>query len=150
MPESLAFIQRAKDQAEAKLGMDLASLFKEEDYNFFSNVLATTNGQALLDSKLQEVWDENVSDKYKGRDYNTSIIGVRTMSNKYGNLDEAGRDKDLVYNLFQMDDPSEQRKAIISHFLEVGDDGALTKMAQGLKGQGLGQIYLSPTITGQG
>jgi len=150
MPESLAFIQRAKDQAEAKLGMDLASLFKEEDYNFFSNVLATTNGQSLLDAKLQEVWDENVSDKYKGRDYNTSIIGVRTMANKYGNLDEAGRDKDLVYNLFQMDDPSEQRKAIISHFLEVGDDGALTKMAQGLKGQGLGQIYLSPTITGQG
>ena len=35
MPESLAFIQKAKDQAEAKLGMDLASLFKEEDYNFF-------------------------------------------------------------------------------------------------------------------
>ena len=46
--------------------MDLASLFKEEDYNFFSNVLATTNGQSLLDAKLQEVWDENVSDKYKG------------------------------------------------------------------------------------
>ena len=88
MPESLAFIQRAKDQAEAKLGMDLASLFKEEDYNFFSNVLATTNGQSLLDAKLQEVWDENVSDKYKGRDYNTSIIGVRTLANKYGNLDE--------------------------------------------------------------
>ena len=65
------------------------------------------------------------------------------MANKYGNLDEAGRDKDLVYNLFQMDDPSEQRKATIAHFLEVGDDGALTKMAQGLKGQGLGQIYLS-------
>ena len=54
----------------------------------------------------------------------------------------------MVYNLFQLDDPQEQRKAMISHFLEVGDAGALNKMAQGLKSQGLGQIYLSPTITG--
>jgi hypothetical protein len=47
-----------------------------------------------------------------------------------------------------MDDPEEQRKAMTAHFLEVGDAGALNRMAAGLKSQGLGQIYLSPTITG--
>ena len=102
----------------------------------------------MLDAKLQPIWDENVADKYKGKDYNTSIIGIRALANKLGTLDENGRDKDMVYNLFQIEDPAEQRKAMTAHFLEVGDSGALSKMAQGLKNQGLGQIYLSPTITG--
>ena len=111
-------------------------------------MLATKNGAALLDAKLQPIWDENVADKYKGKDYNTSIIGIRSKAQRLGDLDETGRDKELVYNLFQMDDPQEQRKAMTAHFLEVGDAGALNRMAAGLKSQGLGQIYLSPTITG--
>lgn len=148
LPEALAYVQRAKTQVSSKLGPDLASFFGEEDYRLFSNLLATQNGQALLDAKLQPIWDENVADKYKGKDYNTAIIGIRSQASKYGDLDESGRDKDLVYNLFTMNDPQEQRKAMIAHFLEVGDSGALTRMAQGLKNQGLGQIYLSPTITG--
>ena len=148
VPTGLAYVQKARNQVTSKLGPDLASLFGEEDYKLFSNLLATKNGQALLDAKLQPIWDENVADKYKGKDYNTSIIGIRALANKLGTLDENGRDKDMVYNLFQIEDPAEQRKAMTAHFLEVGDSGALSKMAQGLKNQGLGQIYLSPTITG--
>ena len=147
-PTALAYVEKAKDQVAKKLGQDLANLFDEEDYKLFSNVLATKNGAALLDAKLQPIWDENVADKYKGKDYNTSIIGIRSKAQRLGDLDETGRDKELVYNLFQMDDPEEQRKAMTAHFLEVGDAGALNKMAAGLKSQGLGQIYLSPTITG--
>jgi hypothetical protein len=147
-PTALAYVEKAKDQVAKKLGQDLANLFDEEDYKLFSNVLATKNGAALLDAKLQPIWDENVADKYKGKDYNTSIIGIRSKAQRLGDLDETGRDKELVYNLFQMDDPEEQRKAMTAHFLEVGDAGALNRMAAGLKSQGLGQIYLSPTITG--
>ena len=150
IPDNLAFIDKAKDQANAKLGPYLSGLFTDDDFRTFSNVLADPNGAQLLDSQLQTVWDENVADKYKGKDYNTSIIGIRTMANRYGRLDELGRDRDMVYNLFTTDDPAEQRKQMTAHFLNVGDEGALQKMASDLKGLGFSPVYLSPTITGQG
>ena len=150
IPDNLSFIDKAKDQANAKLGPYLSGLFTDDDFRTFSNVLADPNGAQLLDSQLQTVWDENVADKYKGKDYNTSIIGIRTMANRYGRLDELGRDRDMVYNLLTTDDPAEQRKQMTAHFLNVGDEGALQKMASDLKGLGFSPVYLSPTITGQG
>lgn len=150
IPDNLAYIDKAKDQVNAKVGPYLSGLFTDDDYRTFSNVLAETNGSQLLDAQLQTVWDENVADKYKGKNYTTSVIGIRTMANRYGRLDETGRDRDLVYNLFTIDDPSEQRKQATAHFLNVGDEGALQKMGQDLTKLGFSPIYLSPTITGQG
>jgi hypothetical protein len=150
IPDNLAYIDKAKDQVNAKLGPYLSGLFTDDDYRTFSNVLAETNGSQLLDAQLQTVWDENVADKYKGKNYTTSVIGIRTMANRYGRLDETGRDRDLVYNLFTIDDPSEQRKQATAHFLNVGDEGALQKMGQDLTKLGFSPVYLSPTITGQG
>ena len=150
IPDNLAYIDKAKDQVNAKVGPYLSGLFTDDDYRTFSNVLAETNGSQLLDAQLQTVWDENVADKYKGKNYTTSVIGIRTMANRYGRLDETGRDRDLVYNLFTIDDPSEQRKQATAHFLNVGDEGALQKMGQDLTKLGFSPVYLSPTITGQG
>jgi len=150
IPDNLAYIDKAKDQVNAKVGPYLSGLFTDDDYRTFSNVLAEPNGSQLLDAQLQTVWDENVSDKYKGKNYTTSVIGIRTMANRYGRLDETGRDRDLVYNLFTIDDPSEQRKQATAHFLNVGDEGALQKMGQDLTKLGFSPVYLSPTITGQG
>jgi hypothetical protein len=150
IPDNLAYIDKAKDQVDAKVGPYLSGLFTDDDYRTFSNVLAETNGSQLLDAQLQTVWDENVADKYKGKNYTTSVIGIRTMANRYGRLDETGRDRDLVYNLFTIDDPSEQRKQATAHFLNVGDEGALQKMGQDLTKLGFSPVYLSPTITGQG
>jgi hypothetical protein len=150
IPDNLAYIDKAKDQVNAKLGPYLSGLFTDDDYRTFSNVLAETDGSQLLDAQLQTVWDENVADKYKGKNYTTSVIGIRTMANRYGRLDETGRDRDLVYNLFTIDDPSEQRKQATAHFLNVGDEGALQKMGQDLTKLGFSPVYLSPTITGQG
>jgi hypothetical protein len=150
IPDNLAYIDKAKDQVNAKVGPYLSGLFTDDDYRTFSNVLAETNGSQLLDAQLQTVWDENVADKYKGKNYTTSVIGIRTMANRYGRLDETGRDRDLVYNLFTIDDPSEQRKQATAHFLNVGDEGALQKMGQDLSKLGFSPVYLSPTITGQG
>jgi len=150
IPDNLAYIDKAKDQVNAKVGPYLSGLFTDDDYRTFSNVLAEPNGSQLLDAQLQTVWDENVADKYKGKNYTTSVIGIRTMANRYGRLDETGRDRDLVYNLFTIDDPSEQRKQATAHFLNVGDEGALQKMGQDLTKLGFSPVYLSPTITGQG
>ena len=150
IPDNLAYIDKAKDQVNAKVGPYLSGLFTDDDYRTFSNVLAEPNGSQLLDAQLQTVWDENVADKYKGKNYTTSVIGIRTMANRYGRLDETGRDRDLVYNLFNIDDPSEQRKQATAHFLNVGDEGALQKMGQDLTKLGFSPVYLSPTITGQG
>ena len=150
IPDNLAYIDKAKDQVNAKVGPYLSGLFTDNDYRTFSNVLAEPNGSQLLDAQLQTVWDENVADKYKGKNYTTSVIGIRTMANRYGRLDETGRDRDLVYNLFTIDDPSEQRKQATAHFLNVGDEGALQKMGQDLTKLGFSPVYLSPTITGQG
>ena len=150
IPDNLAYIDKAKDQVNAKVGPYLSGLFTDDDYRTFSNVLAETNGSQLLDAQLQTVWDENVADKYKGKNYTTSVIVIRTMANRYGRLDETGRDRDLVYNLFTIDDPSEQRKQATAHFLNVGDEGALQKMGQDLTKLGFSPVYLSPTITGQG
>ena len=50
--------------------------------------------------------------------------------------------------MLQEDDPTKVAKLARAHFLSVNDEGALNKMAAGLKGQGLSQVIQSGTVTG--
>ena len=108
------------------------------------------DGEKILEAQLQEIWDASVSDRYKGKNYSIALASLRPVLSKYGNFDELGRDQDFTYQLLQTEDPKEIPKMARKYFLGQGDEGALTRMASGLKGMGFGQIYLNPTITGQG
>ena len=145
---SKANINKVEQKILSKLGPDLGSGFTAEDKRTLSNVYGIQGGDAILDAQLQEVWDANVSDRYKGKSYNIALASLRPVLSKEGNFDENGRDKDLVYTLLNTEDTSSVQKIARQHFLGVNDEGALSKMASGLRGQGLSQVIAGGAITG--
>lgn len=147
---SKAYVNKVNKKLNQILGPDLASGFTKEDINTLTNVYGIKDGEQILEAQLQEIWDASVSDRYKGKNYSIALASLRPVLSKYGNFDELGRDQDFTYQLLQTEDPKEIPKMARKYFLGQGDEGALTRMASGLKGMGFGQIYLNPTITGQG
>ena len=145
---SKANINKVDQSILNRLGPDLGSGFTEEDKRFLSNLYGVKGGQAILDAQLQDIWDASVADRFKGKSYNIALASLRPVLAKEGNLDESGRDKDFVYSILQEDDPSKISKMARAYFVGINDEGALTKMAAGLKGQGLNQVIAGGAITG--
>lgn len=140
--------QKTTQKILSKLGPDLGSGFTQEDIRSLSNVYGIKGGESILDAQLQEIWDASVSERYKGKSYNIALASLRPVLSKEGNFDEMGRDKDFLYSLLQEEDPSKISKLARAHFLSVNDEGALTKMAAGLKGQGFSQVIAGGAVTG--
>lgn len=145
---SKAYTNKVEQKLLQKLGPDLSSGFTSTDIQSLSNVYGIKGGEAILDAQLQEIWDANVADRYKGKSYNIALASLRPALAKEGNFDENGRDKDFVYSLLQEEDSTKVASLARAHFLSQNDEGALNKMASGLKGQGLGQVIASGTVTG--
>ena len=145
---SRANINKVNQKLLQKLGPDLASGFTSEDIKSLSNVYGIKGGEAILDAEIQDIWNANVAERYQGKSYNIALASLRPVLAKEGNFDETGRDKDFLYGLLQEEDPKKIASLARAHFLSVNDEGALNKMAAGLKGQGLSQVIQSGTVTG--
>ncbi len=145
---SKANINKVNQKLLQKLGPDLASGFTSADIKSLSSVYGIKGGEAILDAEIQDIWNANVAERYQGKSYNIALASLRPVLSKEGNFDETGRDKDFLYGLLQEEDPSRIAKQARAHFLSVNDEGALNKMAAGLKGQGLNQVIQSGTVTG--
>jgi len=145
---SKANTNKVQQKLLQKLGPDLGSGFTADDIQYLSNVYGIKGGEAILDAQLQEIWDASVAERFKGKSYNIALASLRPVLSKEGNLDESGRDRDFVYSILQEDDPSKVSKLARAYFLSQNDEGALTKMAAGLKGQGFSQVIAGGAATG--
>lgn len=146
MAQSKAYMKKVDDRLNAILGKQLASGFTKEDKQYFTNVYGIEGGEQILDAELQTIWDSNVADKYKGRNYASVMAGLRPLLAREGNFDENGRDIDFVQDLLREED--DVAKVARKYFLSIGDSGALNKMAATLKGSGLTSVIRGGARTG--
>lgn len=144
--QSKAYMKKVEDRINSKLGKTLGSGFSKEDKQYLTNVYGLDGGEQILDAELQTIWDSNVAEKYKGRNYATVMAGLRPVLSREGNFDENGRDVDFVQDLLRSDE--DVQKNARKYFLGVGDQGALNKMASTLKGSGLTNIIRGGARTG--
>tara|TARA_Y100000004_G_scaffold36918_1_gene39643 strand:+ start:405 stop:1769 length:1365 start_codon:yes stop_codon:yes gene_type:complete len=144
--QSKAYMKKVEDRINSKLGKTLGSGFSKEDKQYLTNVYGLDGGEQILDAELQTIWDSNVAEKYKGRNYATVMAGLRPVLSREGNFDENGRDVDFVQDLLRSDE--DVQKNARKYFLSVGDQGALNKMASTLKGSGLTNIIRGGARTG--
>ena len=146
MSQSKAYMKKVDDRIMSKLGKQLGAGFSKEDKQYLTNVYGIEGGEAILDAELQEIWDSNVAEKYKGRNYATVMAGLRPVLNREGNFDENGRDAEFVQDLLRSE--NDVFKDARKYFLSIGDQGALNKMASTLKTSGLRNVISGGAVTG--